>query len=384
MKKLVSVLLSLFLFAGLTACSSKKTDVSIAYNELPAEEYASMQTTQSSTEETYEAENFDRLLNGEETSATPSEGMNYIYFFEPCGITVHSEYILHQYNLDTGEWKEVFNHKVPIEYGAPIYAYSVDNNSSFFSSDNNSITPAVFNSKLFDSNVSKFATSYRGHDGSFMAGYIDFNGGFVNISEKVHPSSNDFSAVTAEDIDVAFTSNDELFFYSFPEQKCYYYDIKNDYIVKTVDFSVKPAYRHNIVLDNQDNPTLVGSDWKGRNSNIPYSVDGLKDYLTTPNGDIAFGVMLKDFQWSYIYQYGPSMGCKYLSDGIAVTPKTDYRIMDIACNDENIFFTAKKGNDCFLFKMKYDFETMTASTPELVCKIPFIYKLAFCKKHVRF
>ncbi len=256
------------------------------------------------------------------------------------------QFSLYEVNIETGRRNLIFSFKNERHYTTTFFL-----NTKAFS--------AYYRRQLFSNDITKMAVNfYNQKDGSYRVGWVDANGILTDVSEIIHPTSDSFSSMSANDTNALFSPAGEFFFCDMNAEKYCYLDPETMKIIKEepMESNRRVLFMPNDSIRSDSFDQGSGAFYKttigDSEFTFKYFVLEPWDYIDEANQIIGIGYRS---QGTYIAKYGE--GITYDVDeenlgDLILTPETDFHIDACAYNNGKIAFSARRGSDNELFLME--------------------------------
>ena len=275
-----------------------------------------------------------------------------------------------------------------------VFSFKNTNNFSFSFDLTPDYLPVYLRKQLFNSDMTKLAVNWtNSQDGSKHVGWVDKNGELTDVTNKIHPSSNDFSSKVPNDTNALFSPSGEFFYCDINSEKYCYVNTDTISIVKE-----EPANENKYgkkIYDVVFHGDIIGDDFSKSGSensininmgdfkiNVEHDKSVIKGYDFAGKNSLIVGVRINQNN-SMIGIYGE--GINELNNYNAysvnwtapvirqITPDTDFIIEDCAYNNGQIAFTAHRGN----IRHLYIINDEDGAEPQLITSLDKKYTLFF-------
>ncbi len=287
-----------------------------------------------------------------------------------------STFTLYQYDLNKKELVEAFDCQIYLFHSTLIRSIFVS---------------AAYTKQHFTDDLSKYAVSWNDQsDGSKRVGWIGRDGNLTDVSKLVHGNDTSFSAKTINDTGAIFTPEGYLLFKDNNTGEWIWFNTKKNEELKRRSDWIEGEYAYY-------NPDGYWSDWKDGwgfidASSLGFYLNG-SPYVIIHNVYNSSNVETIDFyeakyilgiQNGRLVMFGEGVSgteheyydFDYYSSHLVVpvTPESDYVITGCACNGTKIAFSAKRGQQNYLFIMD---DIFNPDSIRNVGELPSDYRVIF-------
>lgn len=222
--------------------------------------------------------------------------------------------------------------------------------------------------QVFSPDFSKAAVEYRDGANGEHVGWVDAEGNYTDISDKIHPYTDDFTSVAPKDSGAIFAPWGDFVFMDKNNNKIIFVNPDNLEVINEAEATgYEPFYSAegvSILINSRDNESSP--------------LNSFLDYYVGKDSNEVFGILNSNAYLSYGSICKIDLTEQGQTTFIPITPDSDYTIDQCAYYNGKLAFIAHRGESYALFVMD---DVYDQTTVRKVCDIPLFQDNAYPQMH---